>query len=256
MFIHNINPTILTIGPLEIRWYGLVYVIGFLLSAWWLQYAVKKEKVNLTKDEVWDLLFYVIIGLLIGSRLLLIFWNPEVYLKNPFNLIKFWEGGMSFHGGLAGSILAAWIYCKRKNKNFLIIADILSAPAMFALALGRIANFINGELVGRVWNGQWCVIFPQYDDACRHPNMIYSAVQRLIVFGYLAWLSTKNQLKPGFIFWNLILFEGIGRIAMDFFREDFLYGGFSKGQWLSAVMVLISLYILFKNYKEDWRKLS
>ena len=256
MWIHHLNPTILDFGPVEIRWYGLVYVLGFFLAAWWLHYLTKKGIINITKDEVWDLLLYVMIGLIIGSRLLLLFWNPEIYLYTPLNLIKIWEGGMSFHGGLLGSIIGAWVYCRRKNKDFWILADALSVPAMFALALGRIANFINGELVGRVWNGPWCVIFPQYDAQCRHPNMIYSAIERFALFGGLLWLSLKEKkFKPGFIFWNLVLLEGIGRIVMDFFREDVLYWGFSKGQWLSVAMVIIAVIILVRNYKEDCRKI-
>lgn len=257
MWIHNLNPTIVHLGPLQIRWYGLVYVFGFLLAAWWLQFAVKKERIQLTMEEVWDLLFYVIVGLLIGSRLLLLFWDPDIYLYHPLELIKIWEGGMSFHGGLLGGIVGGFLYCKKKQKNFWQVADIISVPAMFALALGRIANFINGELVGRVWNGSWCVVFPQYDEQCRHPNMIYSALQRFAVSGWLLWLSLKeNNFKPGFIFWNLILFEGIGRILMDLFREDVLYFGFSKGQWLSLVMVIVAVIVFVKYYREDWKKVT
>src|SRR3989344_8057758 len=112
MWINNLNPTILSLGPLQIRWYGLVYVLGFLLAAWWLQYAIKKEKIQLSKDEVWDLLFYTIVGLLVGSRLLLLIWDPDIYLYHPLELIKIWEGGMSFHGGLLGSAIGTWLYCR------------------------------------------------------------------------------------------------------------------------------------------------
>ena len=253
MFIHNLNPTLLNLGPLEIRWYGLVYVLGFLLAAYWLH--KHKEKINLAKDQAWDLLFYIILGLLIGARVFMIFWQPEIYLLKPWNLIKIWEGGMSFHGGFAGAILGAYYYCRKKNLNFLTIADLISIPAIFALALGRIANFINGELIGKPFNGKWCVVFPQYNETCRHPNMIYSFFQRMAVFGWLLFLHCKKQFKPGFIFWNLIFWEGIGRFIVDFFRQDQLYLGLSLGQWFSLIMVIAALFIFRKNYKDDWNRL-
>ena len=208
----------------------------------------------MVKDEIWDLVFYLMLGVLIGSRLFMIFWNPEIYLFKPWNLLFIWQGGMSFHGGFVGIVTATWLYCRKRKKDFWQIADILSVPAILVLALGRIANFINGELVGRVWNGSWCVVFPQYDEACRHPNMIYSAGQRLLVFLWLGWLSWKKEFTPGFIFWNFVFFEGIGRIVMDFFREDTLYFGFSVGQWFSVVMVLVAGYMFWTKYREDWRK--
>ena len=204
MWTYNLNPTILELGPFEIRWYGLVYVIGFLLAIWWLSKAQKRGKIELAREQVWDLVFYLMIGLIIGARLFMIFWDPEIFLLHPLNLLKIWEGGMSFHGGLVGIVVAAWLYCRKKQLNFWKIADIVAVPAIFALALGRIANFINGELVGRVWNGRWCVVFPDYGNECRHPNMIYSFFQRMAVFGWLYFLSVWKEFKPGFIFWNLV----------------------------------------------------
>src|SRR3989338_7491910 len=246
MWVYDLNPVLVDLGPLEIRWYGLVYVLGFLLGVWWLNRVAAQGKLAISKDEVWDLLLYLIIGVLVGARLFMVFWNPEIYLLHPFNLLKIWEGGMSFHGGFLGIIPAAWLYCRKKKLNFWTVADVLSVPAILALALGRIANFINGELIGRIWDGAWCVVFPEYGEACRHPNMIYSALQRLVVFGWLLWISAKNEFRPGqvtgvrdlsftpfrpgFIFWNFVFWEGIGRIIVDFFREDILYGGFSLGQ--------------------------
>lgn len=255
MWVHNLNPTLLKVGFLEVRYYGLVYVLGFFLGVYWLVYLSKKGKLKLSADEIWDFTFYLMLGVLIGSRAFMIFWEPHYYLSNPVNLLKFWEGGMSFHGGLVGIALAGWLYCRKKNILFWRMADLLSAPAVLALALGRIANFINGELVGRVWNGPWCVVFPQYDEACRHPNMIYSALQRGAVFGWLLFLTLKDEFKPGFLFWNFVFWEGVGRIAVDFFREDVLYYGFSLGQWFSLVMVVAALFVFWKHYQEDWKKI-
>ncbi len=255
MWVHNLNPTILDLGPVEIRWYGLVYVLGFFFLIWWFSVYSKRGLINLTKDQIWDLGFYLLLGVIIGARLFEIFWEPDYYLSNPLNLLKIWQGGMSFHGGLAGVVAACWLYCKKKKLDFWRILDIGSVPAILALALGRIANFINGELVGRIWNGPWCVVFPDYGQACRHPNMIYSAIQRLIVFGGLLWLSFKDEFKPGFIFWNFVFWEGVGRFSMDFFREDIPYLGLSLGQWFSVIMMVIALGVFLKNYRADWRKL-
>ena len=254
MYIHNINPTLLHLGPLEIRWYGLVYVLGFFLAVYWLDYLRKRNQLDLSKEEVWDFVFYLMLGILIGSRLFMVFWQPQDFLFKPWNLLKIWQGGMSFHGGFLGSVVAAWIYCKKKNLQFWKIADALSIPAIFTLGLGRIANFINGELIGRVWNGNLCVVFPE-DSVCRHPSTLYAAGKRFLVFGWLVFLSLKKEFRPGFIFWNLVFFEGLGRIIVDFYRQDILYYGFSMGQWFSLVMVITAIWVFVKYYQEDWKKI-
>ena len=255
MWIHNLDPTLVHIGPLEIRWYGLVYVLGFFLGIWWLHFARKKNWISLSKEEIWDFVFYLMLGVIIGARLFMIFWQPQIYLFKPWNLFKIWEGGMSFHGGFVGIVTAAWLFCKKKQWDFWKLADIMSVPTIFALALGRLANFINGELVGRIWNGTWCVIFPDYGSECRHPNMIYSFFQRMAVFGWLFFLMLWKQFKPGFIFWNFVFWEGLGRIIVDFYREDTLYFGFSLGQWFSLIMVVVALWVFVKYYLEDWKRI-
>ncbi len=255
MWTHNLNPTLLHFGPLEIRWYGLVYVLSFFLAVGWLFYLRKKGQITfLSKDEIWDFVFYLMLGVLLGARLFEVFWEPAYYLSTPVNLLKIWEGGMSFHGGFVGIVAAAWLYCKKKKLSFLMMSDAMSVPTIFALALGRLANFLNGELVGRIWNGKWCVIFPEYGSECRHPNMIYSFFQRMMVFGWLFFLSFWKEFKPGFLFWNFVFWEGLGRIIVDFFREDTLYLGFSLGQWFSSAMVIAAAIAFIKYYKEDWKK--
>src|SRR3989344_2262586 len=255
MWTHNLDPVLLQLGPLEIRWYGLVYVAGFFLVVLWLQYLQKKGLFSLSKDEIWDFVFYLMLGVIIGARLFEIFWEPQYYLSNPLNLLKIWEGGMSFHGGFVGIVTAGWLYCRKKKLHFWKMADFMSVPTIFALAFGRLANFVNGELVGRVWDGSWCVVFPDYGSECRHPNMIYSFFQRMIVFGWLFFLTFWKEFKPGFIFWNFVFWEGVGRIIVDFFREDALHLGFSLGQWFSAVMVMVAVVMFVKNHTEDWKKL-
>ncbi len=195
------------------------------------------------------------IGVLIGSRLFEVFWEPSYYLSNPLRFLKIWEGGMSFHGGFVGSIIAGWLYSRKKKISFWNIADAVSTPAIFALGLGRIANFTNGELVGRPWNGKWCVVFPDYDNLCRHPQVLYSAIQRFLLSGWLAWLQLFHEFTPGFIFWNLVFWEGLGRFIIDFVREDALYLGLTVGQWFSLIMIIAAVWMFWRRYQNDWKKL-
>ena len=255
MYLHNLNPTLLSLGPLEIRWYGITYVLGFFLAICWMYYLRKKNKLELSKDQIWDFMFWLMVGVLIGSRVFEVFWEPVYYLSNPLNFFRFWEGGMSFHGGFIGIVIAAYTSCKKHKLQFWKLADAMSIPTLFALALGRIANFINGELIGRVSNNNWCVVFPKYDDLCRHPSTLYGAGKRFIITGWLFLLTFWKQFKPGFIFWNFVFWEGLGRIIVDFYREDVLWKGFTIGQWFSLAMVIVALYFFIKFYKDDWKKI-
>lgn len=258
MWIHNLNPVLLKLNGLEIRYYGLAYVLGFFLAIGWMFYLRKKGKLGLKGDEIWDFAFWLMLGVLIGSRLFMIFWEPGSYLLRPWELLMVWHGGMSFHGGLTGVAVAGWLYCRKKKINLGMVADILTVPAVLALVLGRAANFINGELVGKVTSVKWCVVFPGYDESCRHPAVLYEAGKRALIFGWALWLYWKKEVfrfKDGFIFWNFVFFECLGRIIIDFYREDVLYLGFSLGQWMSLAMVLAALFVFVKFYKEDWKKL-
>ena len=264
MFYHTLNPTLLNLGPVEIRWYGIVYVLGFLGTVWWMSYLSRHQKLSFTRYQIWDLVFYAMLGVLIGSRVFMIFWNPQVYLVRPWELFYLWQGGMSFHGGFVGIVAGTWLYCRKHHLSFLPIADIISVPAIFALALGRIANFINGELWGTITNASWCVDYSknQYlsnlPAGCRHPNMIYSTFQRFLVGGWLLFLTFRQVWKPGFIFWNFVFWEGLGRIIVDVYRDypaHQLYFSFSLGQWFSAIMVLTALYFFVKHYSTEWKQL-
>ncbi len=250
MYIHNLNPVLLDLGFAQIRWYGLVYVFGFFLSVGWLYYLSKKKNLKLSTDQIWDFAFWAMVGVLIGSRLFEVFWEPMYYLSNPLNFLKFWQGGMSFHGGLTGIVIATYLYCKKQKLNFWEIADVMSFPTMFALALGRIANFFNGELVGKPWNSPWCVVFPQTDLQCRHPQVLYSAAYRFMFSFWLMFLTLKEKFQPGFIFLNFVLLEGLARFVLDFFREDPTFLSLTPGQWLSSIMILISAYLLWKRFKQ------
>jgi len=252
MWTYSLDPVLFSLGSVEIRWYGVIYALGFLLGLFFLLRT--RRELGLSKDETYDLLFYLMLGDIIGARLFhVLFWEPSFYFANPLQILYLWKGGLAFHGGLLGIVIAAWIYCHRKKVSFLNVADVLTIPALIGLGLGRIANFINGELVGRVTNVSWCVNFG--DGLCRHPYVLYSAVKRFTLAGVLYGIQRSFILKKGFLFYFMILLMGVGRFFLDFLREDVLYLGLSVGQWMSLVMVLIGIVMLWKDYREDLRKI-
>jgi phosphatidylglycerol:prolipoprotein diacylglycerol transferase len=257
-FVHNINPTLVNIGPLEIRYYGLVYVIGFIVVFLYLRHLVKQKKLALNEEELYDLVFYLMLGVLIGSRLFhIIFWEPMYYLTAPWKIFYLWEGGMSFHGGLVGVLTATYLFWRRKEIRkkvpFAKLADYLAIPSTFILAVGRIANFINGELPGTVTNVSWCWYFPGYE-GCRHPQVLYAAAKRFLIFGWLVLLNSRKH-KDGFIVWNMVTLFGIGRLVIDFWRDDYRFLGLAAGQYLSIVMIILGGYVLFRYYREDLKRL-
>jgi phosphatidylglycerol:prolipoprotein diacylglycerol transferase len=253
-FIHNINPTLVSLGPFEIRYYGLVYVIGFLITYLYLNHLLKSKKLSLTKEELYDLIFYTMLGVLIGSRLLhCLVWEPSYYLSQPWKILFIWEGGMAFHGGLIGVAISTYIFWRKpeikKKVSFAKLADVISIPAAVMLAIGRIANFINGELPGRVTNAGWCWYFPGYN-GCRHPQQLYAAAKRFIIFGWMLLLNSRKH-KDGFIFWNMVTFFGLGRVIIDFYRDDPTYFGLTAGQYMSLAMFVVGVIVIIRYYRQD-----
>ena len=254
MFVHNIDPVFFSIGPLEVRYYGLVYSIGFLLVYFLLRYYSKKDKIKLTYDQIDILVIYLVLGLIIGARLFeVIFWEPQYYFSDLRRILFIHQGGLSFHGGLVGIIFAGYLFTKKYKINFYELADIVAIPAALMLSLGRIANFINGELPGRLTNVSWCFDFP-YHDGCRHPSQLYGSFKRFMIFIWLFVINRKEWTK-GFIFWNFVLLDGIGRFIVDFYRDDILYLGLTMGQILSIFTISVSIYFLNKNHRKDLKKL-
>ncbi|MBD3259330.1 prolipoprotein diacylglyceryl transferase [Candidatus Woesearchaeota archaeon] len=250
MYTHNINPTLLSLGPIEIRYYGLVYVLGFIVAFFVLDYYRKKGEIKITKDEMYNLIIYIILGVVIGARLFEVFvWNPGYYFQYPAKIIAFWEGGMSFHGGLVGVLVVGWLFCRAKKIKLAVLADLLTIPAVLILALGRIANFINGELWGTLTNVPWCVKF-QSAEGCRHPVQLYGAAKRFAIFFFLIFANRKKH-KDGFVFWMFIFLFGIGRFLLDFYRENQRLFGLSMGQYLSLAMAVIGIVVLVRYYWND-----
>jgi len=249
-FTYGLSPTIFSIGPFSLRWYSLVYVAGFLLAYWLLSRFAKKGCIkNLDGEGVEEYIIWLIVGSIAVARLFyVVIYNPAYYWATPWKVVALWEGGMSFHGGFLGAVLASWWFCRRKRVSFYALADLLVVPLSFMLVLGRIANFVNGELVGRVTDVPWCVNYP-WLEGCRHPSQLYEAGQNLATFLILLPLyakeSVRKRLRPGTIFWLFVLLYGLGRLITNFWRApdltDPVWLGLLLGQWLSLAMVVVSI---------------
>ena len=244
----NIDPEVFSIGTFSIRYYGIIYALGFMLTFFYLNHARKKQKLELSKDQLYDLIFYLLIGVVLGARIFeVLFWQPKYYFNNPLEIFAIWSGGLSFHGGLIGAILASYLFCKKNNIKLLKLADLAIVPATLALSLGRIGNLLNSEIYGTITDVSWCFNFINAE-GCRHPYQIYSSLFHF--FSFLILLNfNKRENKEGFIFWIGILLFGIGRFILDFFREDPLYYGLNLGHYFSIILILISGYFLLRNYK-------
>jgi phosphatidylglycerol:prolipoprotein diacylglycerol transferase len=253
----NIDPVFLRIGPVQLRWYGLMYMLSFIIGYFILKRYAKARKLPLTTDDIYDLLFYLILGVMLGGRLgYVLLYDLGSYLSDPFSIVAIWQGGMSFHGGFAGVILAAWWICRRKGWNFWEIADLVSVAVPIGLGLGRIGNFINGELFGRASSLPWAMVFPEGGPAPRHPSQLYEALlEGLLLFLILRWLY-KKELYRGTVFWALTGFYGLFRFLVEFVREPdahlgFDLGPFTRGQLLTLPMLIVGLSMMVIYARRD-----
>ncbi|MFH1803051.1 MAG: prolipoprotein diacylglyceryl transferase [archaeon] len=245
------DPIIFKVGSIQVTYYALVYIASFL-TATFLLLAIRKKELNMKESEVYDLIILLVLGLFIGARIFhVLFWNLDYFSVNPEKILRIWEGGLSFHGGLLGLFLAGWFYCKIKKVNFWKIADLFALLGVLMGTFLRIANFINQEIVGTLTNVSWCINF-KYHEGCRHPVQLYASAGRLILFFILLNIKKKtSKYKEGFIFWLSIFFLGAGRFLLDFLREDAIHLGLKAGQWFSLILLAISVIALAQNHKED-----
>jgi phosphatidylglycerol:prolipoprotein diacylglycerol transferase len=230
MLVHpNIDPIAFNIGPffgigpLPVRWYGLMYLTGFL-AAWWLgMRRISKGLAPVTRQQFDDMLFLAVIGVILGGRLgYILFYKPAEYLAHPLKIFAVWEGGMSFHGGLLGTAVAVWLFCRRRKLSLLSVADLACAFAPIGLFFGRVANFINGELWGRATDVPWAMIFPRGGPIPRHPSQLYeAALEGVLLFLLLqiALRAFRAHERPGLI--SALFFAGYGtfRFICEFYRE-------------------------------------
>ena len=246
----NIDPVFLRLGPIQLRWYGLMYMLSFIIGFFVIRRFAKYRKLNLSTDDLYDLLFYLILGVMIGGRLgYVLFYDLASYVRAPLSIFAIWQGGMSFHGGFIGMILAAIWITRKKGWNFWEIADLVCAAVPIGLGLGRIGNFINGELYGRVTTVPWAMVFPEGGPMPRHPSQLYEAVlEGLLLFFILRWFYRKN-FHSGTVFWALLAFYGLFRFLVEFVREPdaqigYDLGPFTRGQELTFPMLVIGTALM------------
>jgi len=266
MIVHNFDPVLIDLGLFQIRWYSIAYIMGIIIG--WM-YAIRIINLSTTNEYKFDqikvsqfndLIIYLVIGIVLGGRLgYVFFYNFEHYSQNIFEITKVWQGGMSFHGGLFGVIVAIIFFSKKTKTNFFKFADIVSCVAPIGIFLGRIANFINGELYGKISTLPWSVIFPNGGNVSRHPSQIYEAIlEGVILFILINYLALKKKLlfKTGYISGLFLVLYSILRIFSENFREPDMHLGyffnyFSMGVMLSSITFLVGCYIIFLVKKNE-----
>jgi phosphatidylglycerol:prolipoprotein diacylglycerol transferase len=248
----NIDPIAFQIGPIAVRWYGLMYLLGFVCGYFLVRWLAPKRGVHLSKDALLGLINYLAIGVIVGGRLgYVLFWNLSYFLSHPLEIFAFWQGGMAFHGGIIGALVMGWWYLRKEKLPFYPVADLISVATPIGLGFGRIGNFINGELYGRPTDMPWGMVFPYGGPVPRHPSQLYEAfLEGPVLFAILLWLALRVR-SDGVITWAFIGGYGVFRFCADFFREpDPVTGlvmGLTRGQYYSLIMIVAAaVFFLFR----------
>jgi len=262
MLTHNLDPVLFDFGIIAIRWYSLAYLAGILIG-WWLGKKIIIKKFYYTKkqfdlNEFDNLITYLIISILVGGRIgYIVFYNFEYYFLNPLSIIKIWEGGMSFHGGLIGIVIGTYLFSIKKKISLLFLLDVIACVSPVGIFFGRIANFINGELVGKTTGLPWGIIFPAIDMLPRHPSQLYEAfLEGVVLFLILNIFIFKKNYKVGTCSFLFLIFYGFFRIISELFREPdaqigYLFNLFSMGTILSFLMILFGIVIIALKRKNE-----
>ncbi|QQG38632.1 MAG: prolipoprotein diacylglyceryl transferase [Candidatus Woesearchaeota archaeon] len=238
-----INPVLIDLGPLQIRWYGVLLVIGLIIGIWIFNKLAKERGIN--EKNRWDYIFWMIIGIFVGARLFHVFvYNFELFLENPLWIFYIWQGGISSHGAIIGGIITTLIFSKMRNINFYDLIDNVVVPAGLVGVFIRIGNFINVELVGRVTDVAWAVKFEDYE-GLRHPSQFYQAFKDLVIFGIMLFI---NSFKPkrGVLFWSFIVLFSLFRFTVEFYKDFPLYLGLTPGQLASIPFFIVGVVMLYK----------
>lgn len=251
----NASPEIFTVGPLQVRWYSLMFIIGFAVGFKMMEWMCKREGKPLEKLDT--LLFYVMGGTLIGARLgHCLFYEPGYYLSHPLEILMVWKGGLASHGGTAGVIFALWLF-SRRNPEFSIswLLDHLAVPTALVAGLIRIGNFFNSEILGRPFDGPWAVIFDRVDQVPRHPAQLYESASYLILFIINIILYKTNPRRPaGFMFGFIMIWIFSARIILEYFKENqesFEAGMLlNMGQLLSIPFILMGIFLVIRALTE------
>ncbi len=253
IILPTLDPIIFSLGPLAIRWYSLAYIAGILFTLFWLKKCNDKEKF-LSEKAYDDWMIWAVLSVILGGRFgYVFFYNAEYFLHHPLEIFAFWQGGMSFHGGLLGSIFGMWIFAKKYKINYLQLTDVLAVAAPVGLFFGRLANFMNMELYGRVTGSNFGIVFPNAGDLPRHPSQLYEALlEGILSFVILISVHhfSKRAKQQGFLSGLFLILYGSFRILIENFREPdeqigFLFAHITMGQILSLPLILIGIAILF-----------
>lgn len=252
----DIDPIIFSVGPISLRWYGLMYLIGFV-AAFWL--ANKRlHRTDWTKEQLSDLLFFGFLGVILGGRVgYVLFYQFEIFLSDPLYLFKIWTGGMSFHGGLLGVIVALFWFAKKQKTTIFHVGDFVAPLVPIGLGAGRIGNFINAELWGRTTDVPWAVVFPNAGPSPRHPSQLYEFFLEGLVLFIILWWFSKKPRPVGSVSGLFLAGYGAFRFIVEYFRQpdahlEGIYGGLiSQGQMLSLPMFLIGVVMIVRSYKKQ-----
>lgn len=240
MLVHpQIDPIIFQVGPLAVRWYGLMYLLGFA-AFWWLgKKRAQRNDSFIKPEQVGDLLFYSVLGVVIGGRFgSVFFYHFDRFVENPLYLFRIWEGGMSFHGGLLGVIFALWLYQRKFGWGFLRLCDFVAPLVPLGLGFGRLGNFINGELWGRATELPWGIIFPTVDQLSRHPSQLYQAALEGAALFVIIWFYSSRPRPVGSVCSLFVLFYGVFRFVIEFVREPDWHLGYIAFEWLTMGQLL------------------
>ncbi len=256
----DIDPVIISIGPLAVTFYSLAYVMGVMLGWYYILNIISQKSVNIQKKNIDDFVSWVIIGIIVGGRLgYVIFYDPAKYFTNPIDILKTYEGGMSFHGGISGFLIAATAFCRYYKVQLLTLTDLCAAAIPIGLFLGRIANFINAELYGRVTDVGWAFIFPYSDMQPRHPSQLYeSFLEGFVSFFIIRYFIFKRNAldKSGFLSGLFLILYSLFRIFVEFFREPdekigYLFQYFTMGQILCIPMIIFGSLLIYFSKKQE-----
>lgn len=254
---HEIDPVAFSLGPLAIRWYSLSYIVGLILGWLYARWLADLPPQRMTRTQIDDFLVWATLGVVLGGRLgYVLFYNFGTYMSDPLTVLKVWEGGMSFHGGLIGVLLATLFFTRKHGLPFLALADILACVTPIGLFFGRLANFVNGELFGRPSDVAWAMVFPAGGPEARHPSQLYEAgLEGLVLFILLYVFVRRGALEALGRLGGIFLFGyGLSRFVVEFFREPdahigFLFGASTMGQLLSVPMILFGLSLIVRSAK-------
>ena len=250
-----------SVGPLMIHWYGLMYLAGFAAAGLLGRVRAAQVGSGWRPDEVVDLVFYIAVGAIVGGRLgYVLFYNPLFYLGHPLDIFALWDGGMSFHGGLLGVPVAAWLYARKTSRGFFQVGDFLTPLGIPGLGFGRLGNFINQELWGRATDVPWAVLFQAIPDTPRHPSQLYEFALEGVLLFIIIWIYSSRPRAPGRVSGLFLLGYGIFRFIAEFFREPDAHLGtvaldwVTMGQLLSVPMILLGAYLLLRAADTDSSK--